>query len=178
MTEPASFAEQMALWAVFYATVAGVTGGLIGLLFVALGLNPQIMALGAPSGLRVLAAQTFHTFLVMLIIALMALIPDTSARAMLITLAVVGIQGVLRLVLDLRQARRDPDPHWSAVQSLARYISPAIAYLLALQIAIDLRDGASEALGGIAIILGLLLLSAAANCWDLLAEIGNLDRTR
>jgi hypothetical protein len=36
---------------------------LVGLLFVGLGLNPRIMAVGGPPDTRVLAAQTLHNFL-------------------------------------------------------------------------------------------------------------------
>lgn len=167
-----SFAEQMAAWAVFYATVAALSGTFIGLVFVALSLNPRIMMVRGPSGLRILAAQTFRRFLMILVIALVALIPDSSAQALLVTLLLIGLLGVVRLVTDVRQARRDPDPHWSTGQALLRNVSPAIAYVLAIGLAIDLRDGASQALGAIAVIIGLLLISAAADCWDLLAEIG------
>jgi hypothetical protein len=167
-----SFSEQMVAWAVFYATVAALSGTFIGLVFVALSLNPRIMVARGPSGLQVLAGQTFRRFLMILVIALVALIPDSTALALLVTLLLIGLVGVVRLVTDVRQARRDPDPRWSTGQSLLRYVAPAIAYLLAIGLAIDLRDGASQALGGIAVIMGLLLLSAAADCWDLLAEIG------
>jgi hypothetical protein len=107
-----------------------------------------------------------------LVIALVALIPDNSALALLATLLIIGVVRVIRLASDVRQVRLDPDPHWSTGQSFLRYVSPAIAFLLAIGLAIDLRDGASAALDGIAAIMGLLLISAAANCRDLLAEIG------
>ena len=167
-----TFAQQMAAWSVFYATVAALSGTFIGLVFVALSLNPRIMVASGPSGLRILAAQTFRRFLMILVIALVALIPDDSALALLLTLLIIGVVGVIRLVNDVRQVRLDPDPHWSTEQSFLRYVSPAIAYLLAIGLAIDLHDGGSNALGGIAAIMGLLLISAAADCWDLLAEIG------
>jgi hypothetical protein len=167
-----SFAEQMAAWSVFYATVAVLSGTFIGLVFVALSLNPRIMVASGPTGLRILAAQTFRRFLMILVISLVALIPDNSAQALLVTMLIIGLMGVIRLADDVRQVRRDPDPHWNAGQSFLRYVAPAIAYLLAIGLAIDLRDGGSTALGGIAAIMGLLLISAAADCWDLLAEIG------
>ena len=107
-----SFAEQIATWQAFFTTVAGLAATLAGLLFVGLGLNPRIMAPDGPPGMRVLAAQTFHHFLVLLVISLIALVPDETARPLAITLLFVGVQGVVRLGLDLRRTRQDRDPNW------------------------------------------------------------------
>jgi hypothetical protein len=168
-----SFAEQIPSWHEFFAAVSGLSATLSGLLFVGLGLNPRILAAAGPVGMRVLAAQTFHNFLVVLVIALIALIPDDTAHSLAVTLLIVGVQGVLRVPLDLRQARTDPDPQWRALQSLARYVAPALAYAICLWLVIDLWDGYTEALGGLVAIVVLLLMSAALNCWDLLKAIGN-----
>ena len=65
--------------------------------------------------MRVLAAQTFHHFLVLLVIALIALAPAETARPLAITLLIVGIQGVVRVGLDLRRAQRDHDPRWGSL---------------------------------------------------------------
>ena len=167
-----NFAEQIGEWSGFYTTVAGLAGTLVGLLFVGLGLNPRIIGAGGPAGMRVLAAETFHNFLVVLVIALMALVPDDTARSLAITLLIVGVQGIIRVALDLRRARGDPDPHWRALHSLTRYVSPVVAYGLCLWLGSDLWDGRSEVLGSIVVVVFLLLLSATSNCWDLLEAIG------
>jgi hypothetical protein len=169
-----SYADQISQWHDFYATVGGLAATLVGLLFVGLGLNPRIIAKNGPTGMRVLAAQTFHNFLILLVIALMALVPDDSARALTITLLIIGVQGIIRVAFDLRRARLDPDPHWSANQALVRYVSPALAYLICLGVAVDLSDSTSNSLGWLVAVVFLLLISATANCWDLLEAIGNL----
>jgi hypothetical protein len=170
-----SYADQIGEWHEFYTTVAGLAATLVGLLFVGLGLNPRIIAKNGPAGMRVLAGQTFHNFLILLVIALVILIPDDSARALTITLLIIGVQGIIRVGVDLRRARHDPDPHWSAIQALARYVSPALAYLICLGVAIDLSDSTTDALGWLVAVVFLLLMSATANCWDLLEAIGNLS---
>ena len=167
-----SFSDQIAKWTEFYTTVAGLAATLVGLLFVGLSLNPRIMATDEHTGLRVLAAQTFHNFIILLVIALVALIPDESAYDLAITLLIVGLQGLLRVGLDLRRVRRDPDPRWSAVLALVRYVAPAVAYLICLGVAVDLRDSDSNALGWLVAVVFLLLMTAASNCWDLLEAIG------
>src|SRR5918998_3890679 len=123
-----SFADQIQTWEGFFTTVAGLAATLAGLLFVGLGLNPRIMAPNGPPGMRVLAAQTFHHFLVLLVIALIALAPTETARPLAITLLIVGVQGVVRVGLDLRQARRAHDPRWGLLQAMARSVSPAVGH--------------------------------------------------
>jgi hypothetical protein len=169
-----SVSGQLGEWQGFYTAVAGLSATLVGLLFVGLGLNPRIISKSGPAGMRVLSAQTFHNFIVLLVVSLMALVPDDSARTLTITLLIVGVQGIVRVGFDLRRARRDPDPHWSAIQALTRYVSPALAYLICLGVAVDLSDGTSDALGWLVAVIFLLLLSATSNCWDLLEAIGDL----
>ena len=167
-----SFADQIATWQAFFSTVAGLAATLAGLLFLGLGLNPRIIAPHGPPRMRVLAAQTFHHFLVLLVIALIALVPDETARPLAITLLIVGVQGVVRLGLDLRRTRQDRDPNWGTLQAMARSVPPAVAYALCLWLAVDLWDGVTEALGSIVIVVILLLVHVSINCWDLLAAIG------
>ncbi len=167
-----SFADQIQTWEGFFTTVAGLAATLAGLLFVGLGLNPRIMAPDGPPGMRVLAAQTFHHFLVLLIIALIALAPTETARPLAITLLIVGVQGIIRVGLDLRQARRAHDPRWGILPAVARSVWPAAAYALCLWLAVDLWDDVPDALGGMVVVVLLLLVHVSINCWDLLAAIG------
>ena len=167
-----SFADQIQTWEGFFTTVAGLAATLAGLLFVGLGLNPRIMAPNGPSGMRVLAAQTFHHFLVLLVIALIALAPTETARPLAITLFIVGVQGVVRVGLDLRRAQRDHDPRWGILQVLARSVWPAAAYALCLWLGVDLWDDVPDALEGMVVVVLLLLVHVSINCWDLLAAIG------
>ena len=169
-----SFSEQIGEWQGFYTAVAGLSATLVGLLFVGLGLNPRIISQSGPAWMRVLSEQTFHSFIILLVISLITLIPDDSAHTLTITLLIVGVQGIIRVAFDLRRARRDPDPHWSALKALVRYVSPALAYLICLGVAVDLSDSTSDALGWLVAVVFLLLMSAMTNCWDLLEAIGNL----
>ena len=69
------FAAAVDSWSAFYSAVAGAAGTLVGLLFVSLALNPTVMSDDRPAGMRIWAGQTFHSFLMVLVVALVALIP-------------------------------------------------------------------------------------------------------
>ena len=84
----------LAEWHDFFAAVAGVSATLVGLLFVALAFNPAVMADDGPAGLRTWAGHTFHSFLLVLVIALVVLIPDTGPLGLGLPLLILGVWGV------------------------------------------------------------------------------------
>lgn len=167
-----NFGAELLAWHDFFATVAGVSGTLVGLLFVALGLNPAIMADEGPAGLRVLAGQTFHSFVVLLIIGIVGLVPDNSGQELMVTLIIIGIQGLIRIAYDLRLARTDPDPNWSGRHAVFRVISPALAYLTCLWLAAAIWRQDADTLGWFMAVVLLLTIGAASSCWDLLKAVG------
>ena len=168
----AEFAAALAEWHDFFTTIAGVSGTLIGLLFVALGLNPSIMAGDGPTGLRLWSAQTFHSLLVLLIIGLAGLVPARAGDAFLITLVIVGVQGIVRVVSDLRRLAAYHDPDWNAREGFLRVVSPALAYVSCLLLAHGVWIKDPDSLGWLIAIVFLLTMNAASSCWDLLKEIG------
>jgi hypothetical protein len=174
----AAFNAEIAEWQEFFTAVASVAGTLVGLLFVALGLNPAIMADDSPAGRRVWAGQTFHSFLVLLIIGLIGLVPTDPRETLTITLVILGVQGIARIAMDIRRVRADPDPdpQWRGRQALMRFVSPSIAYVLCLWLAYRVWELDADALGVLIAIVFFLTISAAASCWDLLKSIGDSHR--
>jgi hypothetical protein len=166
----------IAEWHDFFAAVASVAGTLVGLLFVALGLNPAIMADDSPAGLRVWAGQTFHNFLVLLVLGLIGLVPDDRRETLAITLVIIGVQGVIRIAADVRRVRADPDPNWSGWRALSSFLSPLVAYLLSLWLAYSVWEGDADSLGWLIGIVFFLTFSAAITSWDLLKAIGDAHR--
>ena len=172
----ADFAAAAAEWHDFFAAVAGAAATLVGLLFVALALRPAIVADDGPAGLRAWAGQTFHSFLAVLAIALVALIPAASPRGLAITLVALGAQGAARVVADLRRARTDPDPAWRGRRALWHFAAPAAAYATCLWAAAEAWGGDAAALGWLVAVIFLLVMGAAGSCWDLLKAIGARQR--
>jgi hypothetical protein len=167
------FAVALDAWNVYFATIAGISATLVGLLFVAIGLNPRIMANDGSTGLRVWAAFTFHSFVVLLVIGIVGLVPVSARETLAVTLAIVGVQGVLRVLTDVRRVRADPDRTWSGWHSLLRFASPGVAYVLCLWIAFGVANNDPDQLGWLVGVTFFLLSSALASCWELLKVIGD-----
>jgi hypothetical protein len=174
----AAFAAALTEWHDYFSAIAGVSGTLLGLLFVALGINPAIMADDSPAGLRVWSGQTFNSFLSVLLIGLAGLVPSEDGQALAITLGIVGVQGIVRVVFDLRQVSADHDPDWGLRQVITRFVSPSTAYVLCLWLAFRVWNLNSDALSWLIAIVFLLTLNAASSCWDLLKEIGVRHREK
>lgn len=166
----------LAEWHDFFAAVAGVAATLVGLLFVALALNPAVMADDGPAGLRTWAGQTFHTFLTVLVIALVVLIPETSPLGLGLPLLLMGVWGVVRVVADAHRVRNDPAPEWHGWPVLTRFASPLAGYAIAVWVGVQVLRGDADAVGWLVATAFFLMMSAASNCWDLLREIGDRHR--
>ena len=171
------FAAAVSAFNTFYSVTAGVSATLIGLLFVALALNPAIMDDDGPSGLRVWAGQTFHSFLMVLTLSMIAVIPVTSGLTFAIALAIVGATGLIGVVRAVSFARRDPDPEWRLSRAVWRFFSPLTAYGICLWAAYLAWRNDTDALSWMVPVIFLLVMSAASSCWDLLKDLGNPKRT-
>ena len=166
----------LAEWHDFFAAVAGVAATLVGLLFVALALNPRIMADASPAGLRIWAAQTFHDFLTVLVVALIVLIPDAEAVGLGVPLLLLGFWGVARVIWAARRVHSDPVPEWHGRRVLGRFASPLVGYAIAVWVGVQVLGGDADAIGWLVATVFFLMVSAASNCWDLLREIGDSHR--
>jgi hypothetical protein len=167
----------LAEWHDFFAAVAGVAATLVGLLFVALALNPAVMADDGPAGLRTWAGQTFHNFLMVLVVALIVLIPETGPLGLGLPLLILGVWGVARVLADARRVRSDPAPEWHGRAVLTRFASPLAGYAIAGWVGTQVLRGAVDAVGWLVATVFFLMMSAAGNCWDLLHEIGDRHRS-
>jgi uncharacterized membrane protein len=167
----------LAEWHDFFAAVAGVAATLVGLLFVALALNPAVMADDGPAGLRTWAGQTFHNFLMVLVVALIVLIPETGPLGLGLPLLILGVWGVARVIADARRVRSDPAPEWHGRSVLTRFASPLAGYAIAVWVGTQVLRGEVDAVGWLVATVFFLMMSAAGNCWDLLHEIGDRHRS-
>ena len=172
MTE-AEFIDAVAGWHDFHSALAGIAATLLGLLFVGLAINPAVMQDHSPDGMRTWAGLTFHNFLIVLAIALVVLIPDQSAEGIAIPLGLMSAHGVYRVARDIHQASRDPNPDWRGLTGISRFAIPGIAYLLGVWAAVLAWQQDLDSMYVLVWVMFLLVMSAAASCWDLLKVIGN-----
>ena len=166
-----TFGDQLQPWHDFYELTGTAAATLMGLLFVALSLNPAVMADGGPVGLRAWADQTMSNLIALLIVALFCLMPDLDHPTLAIALVAVGLQGLVRGALRLATALGAHEPGGLG-DLLWRLLLPVSAYAVVIAIGIALLFGAVEWVDWLVIAVFLLVSSAAGATWALLLEMG------
>jgi hypothetical protein len=90
----------------YFSAVAQVSGGLLGLVFVAISFNTKALGDQGNPALRDLARQIFADFLVVLMVSLFMLFPAGLELPVGIVLMLLAVTGILRIVRGLVMALR------------------------------------------------------------------------
>jgi hypothetical protein len=153
-------------WMGFFSALAQVSGGLVGLVFVALTFNPQKLGAGGDPMLGELARVTFSDFLVMLLVSLVMLVPHATSGSVGYSIMSIGGFAAFRIARSLLRLRSHLRAGgWGMVQRFALsvlghgFLAAAGVTLLAAQPNLDLTGSLLFSA------VGLLLLSATRSAW-------------
>ena len=167
-----SFGQFVQEWQTFYATIAASSATLVGLLFVAVAVNPNAIARGNNGGTRLLARHTFTSFLYMIGIGITFLIPRQVPLGLGLPLLSIGIVGLIYTLADLRAAHANLSQATDKRGVLSQSAPKVVALVLLIIIAIMLLVGAEASiLWWMIAPMMLLLLSASSNTWALLVAV-------
>lgn len=108
-----TISQFLASLANYFGATAQVSGGLVGLMFVALTFNIRTLGLRGDPALRALAQQTLSDFLLVLVLSLAMLVPNMPADNLGVLLAILGAVGIARagrslLLVHRAEARTRP----------------------------------------------------------------------
>jgi hypothetical protein len=166
-----SFSQMAQEWAGFFSALAQVSGGLVGLVFVALTFNAKALGVGGDPVLGALARQTFTDFLILLMVSLMMLVPHTSGFEIGLMLLAIGAVTTLRILITLPRSRRQlGSGGWTIAQ---RFLLSAVARAMVGVAGYELLRGQAESdVAGSALISGimLLVLSGCRSAWLLVLQ--------
>jgi hypothetical protein len=166
------FGQRVQEWQLFYATIAGSSATLVGLLFVALSVNPDAVNSAKDAGIRLLARQTFTTFLYIIGIALTFLIPRQVPLGIGLPLALISILGLRITLAELRAAQGSATQGTGVRNVLRRVALKVAAFLLLMAIALGVLVWANGAILGLMVApMLILLISASLNTWVLLVAV-------
>lgn len=166
-----SFGQQVQAWQTFYATIATSAATLVGLLFVALSLKLEAVSLAENAGMRLLARQTFTTFLYLIAISLTFLIPQQDHFGLGPSLIVIAIMGLIITVMELRAVH--PNLSVSSDRILFRRSGIKIAAFASLLVigVLILKGSDAKILYWMITPMLFLLFSASLNTWSLLIAV-------
>ncbi len=172
-----AFAQAVVGWHDFYLMIGTAAATLIGLLFVSLSLNIDVITRKESADLRVLATHSFGDFMSVLMFAVLFLIPNQVPLGLGLPLLGIGGYGLFNTIRRWRQARRQPGRAWEPGGGVTRrFHVPALCFLALIAIAVSVLLGGTDTLYGLVPVMILLVLGASRNAWDLLMALRALPK--
>lgn len=174
MAERIRGGEYFASWHEFYLLAGTAAVTLVGLLFVSLSFHLDVLIHDKRAHLLAHARSTLLSFIYVMIVSLMFLIPQQNARLLGISLTVASgiVLGIL--VTQLVRARGSASSqHETFLRRRTRLLM--VGYTLAFlnsvaMVVLRVPELAFNFIGVICMLLG----NAAGTAWDLLVELGKL----
>lgn len=162
-------------WREFHLMAGTAAVTLAGLLFVALSLHVEALVHESREHLLGLARVTLFSFIFVLIVALMMLVPHQSMRPTGASLAAIG---AVFFLITLRQLRSRGVDHADFSGNLfrRRLWAPLLGYAGTAAVGVLLMRGNAEALYYLIGTTCLLLGNASGTSWDLLVRVARIRR--
>jgi hypothetical protein len=172
--------QTLAQWQNFYFMIGGVSGGLIGLMFVAMSLGMRFVRPETAEDMEIFVNPTLFHFTVVLVTACVMLVPAhtvLSLSGLLFGIALVGCWRVMRVWTGAKQKQRQSEEPVEAGHFLWHMGLPLLSYTLTILVAIGLYVlGEGWLLTGIALMVVVLIVCGIHNSWTLviwIAQQGN-----
>jgi hypothetical protein len=163
-----TFSRFIDTWHDFYMLTGTAAATLVGLVFVGLSLNIEMIKREESHDLLIIAAQTVDSFIFVLLIAITLLVPDQSRLGVGIPLAVIGVIGILNLTVQTSAAIRKHNHLLGLNYILWRFLFPLCAFVGLIMVAVSVLQGGMYVLYWLIAVNITLLAHASHNAWQLL----------
>jgi hypothetical protein len=163
--------DAMSAWHEFYDMVGGAAATLLGLLFVSVSLNAEIILGGKNKHSKRLAEQAFQNYIGVLVISLVILVPGITAVDFGNSLLWMSLVWGCWVVVRAFQSAVAHPAGISRFMSLRRFLVPIVAFGLLVYAGFWMAKGQNGFEARIAIGVILLLVSATTVSWELLIKI-------
>lgn len=166
----------MATWSSFFGLIGGASATMTGLLFVAMSMNAVVALSRGPRGSRRLAEQAFENYLAVLMVSLLALIPDMTSITFGRTTLAVTATWTVWVGVRLYQAAAEPSVHETRLVAIQRHLSTLVGFGMLIYSAGRMALGGSDTHGLMAAATIVLLFSATEKAWGLLIRFASAER--
>jgi hypothetical protein len=167
--ELVDFAQNVQDWHDFYMFVGAAAATLVGLLFVAVTLNISKYQQSSYGATRMVAYRTFYTFIYILFVAGVLLIPHQSPFDLGLPLLIISVIGIYHSVGNIVWVRRHKPSAGLSEEDTMRRLALVLASLVGLGVlSLMLLVGMGSALRWLHIVMLVLLFAATVNAWDMI----------
>jgi hypothetical protein len=168
-----SFSQMAQEWAGFFSAMAQVSGGLVGLVFVALTFNSKALGVGGDPALGTLARQTFSDFLILLVVSMLMLAPHVPGWEIGLMLLILGAVTTLRVLVTLPRSRRQAVASSGGWSVAGRFLLSAVGRAMLGVAGYELLIGNPNSdVAGSALLSGamMLVISGCRSAWLLVLQ--------
>jgi hypothetical protein len=166
-----AFAQAVEGWHDFYLMVGTAAATLIGLLFVSLSLNDEVIIRKENADLRALATHTFSNFMSVLMFAVLFLIPHQVPLGLGLPLLGIGGLGLYNIGRHFLERRHERPRVWGMGGIARSFVIPIFCFGTLMIIATSVLLGQTGGLYWLIPVMILLLIAASRNAWDLLMRL-------
>ena len=166
------FANVIEDWHDFYMMMGAAATTLVGLLFVSMSMNLDIIAHEDNADWRELAIQTFTNFLNVIVLSVIFLIPRQDHLGLGIPLLLVSGSGLFVTMNQFLKVNRSSFKNWGKSNPARHFVTPAICYLVMTIVGILVLFERIGSLYWLVPTMITLIIGASTNSWDLLLQLG------
>src|SRR5215510_13955530 len=171
-----SFSQAIEHWHDFYLLAGSASATLIGLLFIAASLHPELFSEETASRARLAATEALTNFFVVLAMALVFLVPDQSPQTGGIALIILALIGLLRFGSIAAQQLRGHTPFGQGSLLIYYFALPLGYNFSMLYVAARLWSGNADGMGWLVWVIISILIQATAVAWIMLTQISTFRR--
>jgi hypothetical protein len=162
-------------WSGFYELEGGASATLMGLLFVAISLNADLILAGDLPLTKRLAEQAFQNLTSVFVLSLWFLLPNQSPITLTTGLMTVSAIMMWWIGIRLFATHKTNDSSISQAKVVERLVPSLLAYLFIFLVSgAFYKTTGQEEVRGIAVATIILLMSALRTSWDLLVRVAEI----
>jgi uncharacterized membrane protein len=163
-------------WSGFFGVLAACAATLLGLLFVTASINAASILGAARASSRKIAEQAFQNYIAVLLVSLVALIPDIDPPSLGITSVALTAVGMVLVLVRVPQIWRAPGNGRSNLRLLRRHGSSLAGFILLFYSSVLMAHGDQHHFNLFAASLIVLLAAATTVSWELLVYLSKEGR--
>ena len=161
------FSQQIQQWQLFFATVAGASATLMGLIFLSLSLKLNVLKQMKDKRIRQIAWQTFSNFFFLIMFALVFLVPEQTPIGLSLPVLIICVVAISITISQAVQALLIGAAPW---QILRDSLPSLIAYLGLIAVTALMLKEIMQSLVWLLPVVIILLAIAVRNAWTLLVS--------
>jgi hypothetical protein len=176
---PEQFLQKLREWHDFYLLAGTAAATLLGLLFVAVTLNADLILAGKRPHIKRVAEQAFQNYIAVLLTALLFVSPGQGRRTLAVTLLAEAASMGLWAAYRLARVFRVSDESFSTARTWRRLLPSLLGYVVMIVAGWQMREAfEDDMLRLFSFAVMLLLISATGTSWDLLVRVAEIRHSR